>query len=191
VLHKVLTKNEILLGTPVSTRVLAELEDQVGPFINTVVLKTTITNESFEDLLAGVNRTVRDALHNSLYPFNRLVEDLSNGQTNLINPLFDIGIGYYDLVQEDRTDATFDHNEDQVTVTKLWFNIVRTDRGLKFRINYDHAAFDDATIRGMADSFVTVVRQVALSPHLRIENIVSGIKNSERNDEEVEISLDI
>ncbi|MFE6009054.1 amino acid adenylation domain-containing protein, partial [Streptomyces sp. NPDC056450] len=69
-------RTDIALGTGVSGRERAELEDLVGFFVNTLVLRTTVDeSESFDQLLERVRTTVLDAFAHQDVPFSRLIEE--------------------------------------------------------------------------------------------------------------------
>jgi amino acid adenylation domain-containing protein len=72
-LHRFSGQNEVLVGTPVRARNLPELENLIGPFINTVVLRTRPQPElSFGDYLASVRNVTLDAFSNEEMPLELL-----------------------------------------------------------------------------------------------------------------------
>ncbi|AUS79782.1 non-ribosomal peptide synthetase [Actinoalloteichus sp. AHMU CJ021] len=70
-------QDDIAVGTVVSGRDRAEVEDVVGFFVNTVVLRSRVEpGGSFAALLARVRETVLGAFAHQDVPFSRLVEEL-------------------------------------------------------------------------------------------------------------------
>ncbi|MFF9077669.1 amino acid adenylation domain-containing protein [Streptomyces sp. NPDC014872] len=81
-------RRDIALGTVVSGRERAELENLVGFFANTLVLRTAIDEaRSFEDLLTRVRGTVLDAFAHQDVPFSRLIEELAPERDTSRTPL--------------------------------------------------------------------------------------------------------
>jgi amino acid adenylation domain-containing protein len=72
---------DIVVGAPVSTRSRPELEDVVGLFGNTLVLRTAVDSETtFRQLVARVRETAAGAFAHQAVPFERLVEELGTGR---------------------------------------------------------------------------------------------------------------
>ncbi len=71
-------QTDLIIGTPVSGRNLAELEDLIGFFVNTVALRLDLGGApTFEELLGRVRDLVLDSLAHQDYPFDQLVERLN------------------------------------------------------------------------------------------------------------------
>ncbi|MGW7199935.1 amino acid adenylation domain-containing protein [Streptomyces chryseus] len=84
-------QRDILVGSPVAGRTRAEQEDMVGLFLNTVVLRSTLSGmQSCEELLAQVRTTALEAYAHQALPFERLVEALRLPRDLSRNPLFQV-----------------------------------------------------------------------------------------------------
>ncbi|HYU34097.1 MAG TPA: amino acid adenylation domain-containing protein [Thermoanaerobaculia bacterium] len=91
VLYRNSGQTRIALGAPVSGRPRAELEDQVGFYVNTLVLIQDVDpRRTFAQLLHDVRRTVLAAHENQDYPFDTLVDDLKIERNTSRHPLFDV-----------------------------------------------------------------------------------------------------
>lgn len=83
-------QNEITVGSPIAGRNHPDLEEQIGFYINTLVLRDQIAaDDSFTTLLAKVKTTTLEAYDNQEYPFDKLVSDLNFHRDSSRNPLFD------------------------------------------------------------------------------------------------------
>ncbi|PSL55729.1 non-ribosomal peptide synthase protein (TIGR01720 family)/amino acid adenylation domain-containing protein [Saccharothrix carnea] len=83
-------QDDIAVGTAVSGRGRAELDDVVGLFVNTVVLRSTVDlRRSFAEFLADVRTTVRDGFAHQDVPFERVVDAVRPDRDPSRNALFD------------------------------------------------------------------------------------------------------
>ncbi|SHN76723.1 non-ribosomal peptide synthetase [Chitinophaga sp. CF418] len=90
-LYRYSGERDIIIGTPVAGRDHADLEDQIGYYLNTVALRTQADGEAgFNMLLQQVKQTATDAFEHQVYPFDRLVEVLAAGEDVSRNPVFDV-----------------------------------------------------------------------------------------------------
>jgi amino acid adenylation domain-containing protein/non-ribosomal peptide synthase protein (TIGR01720 family) len=82
---------DIAIGTVVAGRNEEELEEQIGFFVNTVVLRTDVSGDpSFAELVERVRRRALEAYQNQELPFERLVEELQPARTQGRHPLFQV-----------------------------------------------------------------------------------------------------
>lgn len=90
-LYRYCGQTDLTVGTPVTSRNRPELEDLIGFFLNTVVLRTDFAGKpSFLEVLARVRSTVLEALSHQDVPFDRLVELLNPARRPNRHPLFDV-----------------------------------------------------------------------------------------------------
>jgi amino acid adenylation domain-containing protein len=90
-LYKYSNQKDIIIGTPIAGREHTLLQNQVGVYINTLALRTKFKGgDSFETLLEKVKETTLNAYEHQLYPFDKLVSDLSLQRDLSRNPLFDV-----------------------------------------------------------------------------------------------------
>jgi amino acid adenylation domain-containing protein len=84
-------QEDLLVGSPFANRTRAELDGVVGPFVNTVVLRTRLCgNQTFRDLLRRVREVVLGASSHQELPFEKVVEALRPPRDPSRNPLFQV-----------------------------------------------------------------------------------------------------
>ncbi|OKH14704.1 non-ribosomal peptide synthetase [Fischerella major NIES-592] len=88
-LYRYTGQTDLVVGTPIANRNQIETENLLGCFINTLVLRTDLSNNpSFRELLARVRETTLAAYAHQDFPFEQLVKELQPERTLSHNPLF-------------------------------------------------------------------------------------------------------
>lgn len=90
-LYRYTGQNRLVLGSPVSGRNHAELENQIGFYVNTIALKFDFDEAiTFKGLFEHVKKVTLDAFEHDSYPFDSLVEELALKRDLSRSPLFDM-----------------------------------------------------------------------------------------------------
>ncbi|MFE0752276.1 condensation domain-containing protein, partial [Gordonia sp. NPDC058843] len=116
-LHRVTGEEDIAVGAPIAGRMDDALDDLVGFFVNTWVLRARVrAGDRFLDVLDQVRRRALDAYSNQDVPFERLVEWINPTRSAAYHPLFQVAmafqnnLGYHveleDIVVEELTVTT-------------------------------------------------------------------------------------
>ncbi|MBV9824058.1 MAG: amino acid adenylation domain-containing protein, partial [Actinobacteria bacterium] len=161
--------DDICLGTPFANRNATELEDVIGHFINTVVLRTRVSGEqSFTGLLREVRAGVLSAYEHADQPFEQLVEALHPERHASYSPLFQVMLVLQNMplgelrlpglalrpVPTGTGAARFD----------LSLEVAERPDGLELDFEYDSDLFDAATVARLARHFVRLLEQLAADP---------------------------
>ena len=173
---------DIPIGCPTAGRTDEALDDLVGFFINTLVLRTDLTGDpSFADLLIRVRNTSVAALEHQDVPFERLVEVLAPARSLVRHPLFQVM-----LTLQNATPAALDLDGLQITMLPTGESAIRVDldidlsesfdrygrpAGLNGLLNASADLFDLGTARQIADWFGRVLAAVAANPWLRVHQV--------------------
>jgi amino acid adenylation domain-containing protein len=91
-------QSTIVLGTPVAGRNHGLLHNQVGLYINTLPLKTTVdSGQPFDQLLQSVSAHTARAFAHQDYPFDKMLEHAAVKRDSGSNPLFDVMLVLQDM----------------------------------------------------------------------------------------------
>jgi amino acid adenylation domain-containing protein len=84
-------QDDIVVGSPVANRQDSRLEQLIGLFVNSLVMRTQIhKEETFLEFLAGVRRSALEAYLHQDVPFEKLVEELSPQRSLNVTPIFQV-----------------------------------------------------------------------------------------------------
>jgi hypothetical protein len=90
-LHKYSGHRDICIGTPVANRSRVELEELIGLFINTVVIRSQIEeNKKFMEFVQNIKNTSISAFENGEVPFEKVVENLNISRNTSFSPVFQV-----------------------------------------------------------------------------------------------------
>ncbi|WP_342332917.1 amino acid adenylation domain-containing protein [Pedobacter sp. FW305-3-2-15-E-R2A2] len=90
-LYRYSGQDDLIVGSPIAGRNHSDLEDQIGFYINTLVLRSRIgEGESYRSLLEQTREVTLGAYEHQVYPFDELVSDLRLATDQSRNPLFDV-----------------------------------------------------------------------------------------------------
>ncbi|MCX5202704.1 amino acid adenylation domain-containing protein [Streptomyces sp. NBC_00237] len=169
---------DIPLGTPVAGRTDEALEDLVGCFLNTLVLRTDVSgNPTFGELLSRVREVDLGAFENQDVPFERLVEVLNPARSFARNPLFQV------LVQLDGASETrlelpgvdgvpepFGWESVKFDLA-LFFTEAGEGEGLRATLEYATDLFDHTTAQQLLNRILHVLTTTATNPTTHINTI--------------------
>ncbi|GAA1642664.1 hypothetical protein GCM10009764_75670 [Nocardia ninae] len=167
---------DVAVGTPIAGRVRAELEDLIGFFVNTMVIRTDCSADpTFEELLARVRSSALGAYAHQDLPFEQLVRELAPQRDLTRNPLTQV---IFQLMNT--PSATLELAGTQAEPLGLDTDIVRFDLELHFvehetvlagAVVFARDLFDKATIERLAQRYVRVLEAVAADPRVRLSEL--------------------
>ncbi|MGW0246372.1 non-ribosomal peptide synthase/polyketide synthase [Nocardia goodfellowii] len=184
-LFKLGAGEDIPIGSPIAGRTDDALNDLVGFFINTWVLRTRVSGTvSFTEILGQVKAKALAAYENQELPFELLVELLNPARSAAHHPLFQVllsmqnnvaptlelaGVGFEPYVLDAKTsrfDLTFNIGE-SIAAEHTNGDVP----GWDMNIEYSTDLFDRSTIEAMATRFVRILRSIAADPDVPVGSI--------------------
>ena len=175
-LYRYTGQTDILIGTPSAGRKHPDLNDQIGFYINTLILRNQINREiSFTTFLEQVKTRALAAFENELYPFDRLVEELAIPRDTGRSAVFDVM-----LVLQNNEQAVLSLGElalsiiqSPYTISKfdLTFTFAETAEGLAFNLEYNTDLFKKRSIRRFIGHLDTLIQGVLSQPGAAIGSL--------------------
>jgi amino acid adenylation domain-containing protein len=152
-------QRDIIIGSPIAGREHADLENQIGFYVNTLALRTRLEEtDNFDRLFAKIKSMMFGAYRHQLFPFDELVNSVQVQRDVSRNPLFDVMLALHNT-----TDSVTGHVDPENLSIKpfeiespvqckfdLTFNFSETQAGLELTIEYSTDLYQEATIRQMA-----------------------------------------
>ncbi|MBC7301205.1 MAG: amino acid adenylation domain-containing protein, partial [Nocardia sp.] len=167
---------DVVIGTPVAGRGAAALDDVIGMFVNTAVLRTEVrAAEPFADLLRRVRTGDVAAFDHTTLPFERLVEVLAPPRSAGRHPLFQVALSLQNLPP-----TTFELPGLRAAAVELPYDIEKFDLsvtvrdsagGLSGEFSYATDLFDEVTVARTVRRFTGLLAAVAATPQTPVGDL--------------------
>jgi len=163
-------QRDIAIGTPVAGREYAELEELIGFFVNTVVLRSQLEGEwSFQRLLEKIKETTLSAYAHQQVSFEKVVEVVAASRDRSRTPLFQVMF----VMQNTPATGTLELSgvrlfaeQPEVVAAKLdlALNVTEGKEGLLLQLEYRKDLFDRQRIVRMLEHYIRLLRAVVVMP---------------------------
>ncbi|MFJ7281017.1 condensation domain-containing protein, partial [Kitasatospora sp. NPDC098663] len=172
---------DIPIGSPIAGRTDEALNDLIGCFVNTLVVRTDLSGDpTFAEVVDRVRGTTVAAFGHQDVPFERLVEELAPARSLARHPLFQVFLAPLDVGSSvdlpglrgealvlGRSGAKFDL---EATVGEV-FDADGAPAGLRGVLTGSADLFDQKTLRRLAARLVKVLDALAADPALRLSSV--------------------
>ncbi|MFJ5089914.1 amino acid adenylation domain-containing protein, partial [Streptomyces sp. NPDC088674] len=168
---------DIVVGTPVAGRTEETLDDMVGFFVNSLVLRTDTSGApTFAELLDRVRETDLTAYAHQELPFDRLVEHLRPSRSLASHPLFQVSFTHTTGPEQPLTlpGLRCAPAPTLLEAAKFDLDVTVVDEGpagLAVRIGYATELFDEATVVDLGERFLRLLDAVTAEPRTRISEV--------------------
>lgn len=189
-LYRYTGQTDIAVGTPIANRNRRELEDLLGFFANTLVLRTDLSeNPTFKELLGRVKQVAVAAYAHQDLPFEKLVEELHPERNLSRNPLFQVVFALQNAPMEqlelpgltlspfqvETTTARFDLEfylwECGEDFRSLWGDSWQQKEGLRGVLVYNTDLFAPDAIARMLQHFQTLLCGIVANPNTNLADL--------------------
>jgi len=170
---------DVVVGTPVANRRHREIENLIGLFINTLVLRLDLRRASTGlDLLARARRVALEAYAHQDLPFERLVDALKVPRHLEHSALYQVALALQNVDLEtpalpDLAIVPLDASPGPTIATKhdLTLRLAENESGLGGVLEYRADLFDRGTMARVVRQLERVLVALAASPERRLEEL--------------------
>lgn len=170
-------KEDILIGTPISKRSQKSLEELMGFFINTIVLRNSIHgDQSFISLVREVRSTTLKAFSNKDLPFDILVKELKPERSLMTNPFFQVMFLYIPLSENPLFGPQLrlsDQAEFDTRVAKFDLTLIVNEKNGRLSSSFEYASdlFEETTIQLFQEHLRLIMEQIVKAPDAALKEI--------------------
>ncbi len=183
-IHKYSSEEDIVLGTPISTRSKTDYEDIVGFFNDTIVLRTQLEDElTFTDLLSRAKSTVLDAFKHKEIGFQNIINEVNPERSADTNPLFQMMFLFHQDTESTRfaDGITLKPENFDIGVAKFDLTLYVSESATDFDITIEYATdlYTEDYIQRFLDHYISLMQHVLADPETPV-NALAYISESER-----------
>ena len=167
---------DILVGSPFTNRDEIALENVIGFFDDTLVLRSDLSNDpTFIELLERVWTTTQAAFAHKNMPFETLVKALKPDRYLNHNPLFQVMFIYHDVpaTPDFGKDLEIEHEPFDFGVTKFDLTLFVAEDAGKITAIFEYAKdlFDEKTVERMHGHLRKLLEEIVENPNRPISEL--------------------
>jgi non-ribosomal peptide synthetase component F len=166
-------QDDVLVGTPVANRGRVELENLIGFFSNTLVMRCRLAgNPTFRELVGRVRENAVGAYEHQELPFERLVESMRVERDPAYNPLFQVNFrasaGPRDTLSLPGIEASPVSIDIGFSRFDLALELELGERAIRGYFEYDEELFHRSTIESLASDLESLLTAIAADPDVPV-----------------------
>ncbi|MCJ7623879.1 MAG: amino acid adenylation domain-containing protein [Anaerolineaceae bacterium] len=167
---------DIIVGIPISGRNWIEIENIIGVFINTLALRTDLSdNPTFRELFQRVREVCLNAFSHQDLPFEKIVEILtpprSTSQQVIFQNMFQLRTWASKPIEVEGVRFEEVAHDGRITLVDLIMEITNRENVLECKLIFNTDLFKPETIECMLKNFHDLLIAVAENPDTSIERI--------------------
>ena len=172
-------QDDFAIGTPAANRTRAETENMIGYFVNMLVIRADLSGDpALHDLIARVRSVAIEAYENQDVPLELLIRRLQPQRDVSRSPLFQVMFAMQNnrLPQVGELGLTLEpvDVEGGTGTSKFDLSLSLTDgpSGFSAALEYSTDLFSAPTVQQFAAHFERILRQMVVSPGLRLSSLM-------------------
>ena len=184
-LSKYSSQEDIVVGSPIVGRNIAELYNLIGMFVNTLAMRANIdSNLSFKDFLSYIKDMCLNNYKYQDYPFDELVDKLKIQRDTSRNSLFDVMFIYQNNgnATADFGDIKTEYFTPDTKISKfdLSLEVIPENDILNLSFEYATALFNKQFIEDLSKHYSNILTSCLDNLNIKISNICM-LSEAEKN----------
>ena len=174
-LSRLSNETDIVIGSPIAGRVHSDIEELIGLFVNTLILRTDLSGgPTFSELLQKNKQMLLNAYENQHIPFEKIVEELNPVRHLNHNSVVQISFGvqnvdgkvseikkHGDDTSHESTDAL--SNRDMNIPFELKLDVYDSGEQLSMAWFYNKNIFEDSSVHRLVNNFSILLKSIVES----------------------------
>ncbi|MCF2856182.1 amino acid adenylation domain-containing protein [Pseudoalteromonas sp. SMS1] len=167
---------DIVMGVPHAGREHQATKGLIGFFINTLVLRTSVSSEmTVSELIKQAKETVLEAFSHDKLPFEQLIESLNPQRTLAYNPVCQIKfvLQNHEMSSLDLPEVDFTPIEKEGDQVRFDLDLTAkaSENGIYLGWSYKEDLFSGARMERMADCFEALLREMANHSDAKVSDL--------------------
>ena len=171
-LNKYSQQEDFVIGTSVANRQYQQLENIIGFFVNSVVLRASVKKtESLQSLIADTQQYLTTMQAHQELPFEKLVNALKPAKDASRHPVFQVLFGMQESVQSDL--FSLHPIDDHYHIAKYDLSLFIDEHAevLTGFCNYSTNLYFSETIQRLIQHYISILQQLVDQPGKKINDI--------------------
>ncbi len=175
--------NDICIGTPVANRNRVELEKLIGLFINTVIIRTDIDeNSGIADFIQRIRQRCTRAFENAEIPFEKVVERLNISRNSSFSPVFQVLYVQMETAMLGDQNGISDLEVTPIAVSNgssqfdLSLYVSVGDKSININLEYNTDLFSEETAIQITKDFQKLLHSILIEPNKNINYYIEKIE---------------
>jgi amino acid adenylation domain-containing protein len=168
---------DILISTPIGTRLRPETENLVGYLLNLLIVRTDLSgNPTFRELLKREQESCVGAFAHQEVPFGKLVQELKPKQDPSRNPIAQVAFLYLDFPEATAMQflgLTANHIDIDNGASRFDITLAMTEtpEGFTVSIEYIRDIFEHGRMERMAKHLEILLESIVADPDARLSDL--------------------
>ncbi|QSW88370.1 amino acid adenylation domain-containing protein [Flavobacterium endoglycinae] len=177
--NKYTRENDIVLGTAVAGREDSDLENQIGFYVNTLALRSSVNeDDSFVTFFENEKKAILEAFSHQKYPFDMTVEKLNLPHDISRNYIFDIMVNLYNfsevnkgiVIEESKSEEILDFGPVNLNFDlELVFHEVGNT--ISLTLSYNSDVYEEEFIKRFIHHFKQLIENIVENPEQKNKEI--------------------
>ncbi|SKA48469.1 Non-ribosomal peptide synthetase component F, partial [Chitinophaga eiseniae] len=177
-LYRYTGEQDIIIGTPAAGRNHADLENQIGFYVNTLPLRNKVNGQSsFEAFVRQLRTNTLQAYTHQAYPFDDILQDVGVRRNTSRSAIFDVMVALQNIGEKNTgtaTSAVVDTITDMghcYAKFDMEINIYEEGEALSMVVDYNTDVFHEHQVKQLLNHFKQLTSIMLERPGLPIDTI--------------------